>query len=40
MKLRNLSGYTSAPAYVYSDPIREELKLPDTNRFFFPPQGR
>ena len=39
VKLRNLDGYTSAPAYIYSDPVREELKLPDTDRFFFPPKA-
>ena len=37
--LRNLDGYTSAPAYIYSDPVREELKLPDTDRFFFAPKA-
>jgi len=36
-KLRNLDGYTSAPAYSYSWPVREEVKLPDTDHFFFPP---
>ena len=39
VKLRNLDGYTSAPAYIYSDPVREELKLPDTDHFFFPPKA-
>ena len=39
VKLRNLDGYTSAPAYIYSDPVREELKLPDTDRFFFAPKA-
>ncbi len=38
VKLRNLDGYTSAPAYIYSDPIREAPKLPDTDVFFFPPK--
>ena len=28
MKLRNLDGYTSAPAYIYSDPMRETPVLP------------
>ena len=37
MKLRDLEGYTSAPAYVYSTPVREAGALPDTDRFFFPP---
>lgn len=36
IKLRNLSGYTSAPYYIYSDPVREEVKLPNTDHFFFP----
>ena len=36
-KLRNLDGYTSAPAYVYSTPVRKTVKLPDTDHFFFPP---
>jgi len=40
VKLRNLDGYTSAPAYIYSDPVREAVKLPDTDLFFFPPKGR
>ena len=39
VKLRNLDGNTSAPAYIYSSPVREEVILPDTNNFFFPPQG-
>ena len=39
VKLRNLDGYTSAPAYIYSDPVREELKLPDTDHFFFAPKA-
>ena len=34
-KLRGLDGYTSAPAYIYSDPVRQEVKLPDTDHFFF-----
>lgn len=38
-KLRNLDGYTSAPAYIYSSPVREELKLPDTDHFFFAPKA-
>ncbi|MEI7947430.1 MAG: hypothetical protein WCJ02_12070 [bacterium] len=36
IKLRNLPGYTSAPYYIYSDPVREEVKLPNTDHFFFP----
>ena len=39
VKLRNLDGYTSAAAYIYSDPVREELKLPDTDGFFFAPKA-
>jgi len=35
-RLRGLDGNTSAPAYIYSDPVRQEIKLPDTNHFFFP----
>jgi phosphatidylethanolamine-binding protein (PEBP) family uncharacterized protein/Spy/CpxP family protein refolding chaperone len=38
VKLRNLDGYTSAPAYIYSSPVQEEIKLPDTDSFFFPPK--
>jgi hypothetical protein len=38
VKLRNLDGYTSAAAYVYSTPIQGQVELPDTNHFFFPPQ--
>ena len=36
IKLRGLDGYTSAPAYIYSTPVREDVKLPDTDHFFFP----
>ena len=39
IKLRNLDGYTSAPAYIYSSPVREEVNLPDTDSFFFPPKA-
>jgi Spy/CpxP family protein refolding chaperone len=39
LKLRNLDGYTSAPAYLYSDPLKELPKLPDTDAFFFPPKS-
>jgi len=38
VKLRNLDGYTSAPAYIYSSPIQGEVKLPDTDHFFFDPK--
>ena len=37
-KIRNLPGYSSAPAYLYSDPILNKVKLPYTNSFFFPPK--
>ncbi|MDH7502927.1 MAG: Spy/CpxP family protein refolding chaperone [Verrucomicrobiota bacterium] len=37
MKLRNLDGYTSAPAYIYSAPVREAVELPDTDFFFKAP---
>jgi hypothetical protein len=36
IRLRNLDGYTSAPAYIYSTPIQGEIKQPDTDHFFFP----
>ena len=39
VKLRNLDGYTSAPAYLYSTPVKEAVKLPDTDHFFFPPKA-
>lgn len=35
VKLRNLSGYTSAPAYLYSDAMKELPDLGNTDRFFF-----
>jgi Spy/CpxP family protein refolding chaperone len=37
MKLRNLDGYTSAPAYVYSTPLRDEPIIANTDYLFFPP---
>ncbi len=37
MKLRDLEGYTSAPAYIYSAPVREGVELPDTDFFFEEP---
>ncbi len=37
VKLRNLDGYTSAPAYIYSDPVTGPPNLPATDSFFFPP---
>lgn len=36
IKLRGLDGYAGAPAYIYSTPAPEGVKLPDTDRFFFP----
>ncbi len=38
MKLRNLDGYKSAEAYVYSRPLTGKLDLPDTTLFFFAPK--
>jgi hypothetical protein len=38
MRLRNLEGYTSAPAYLFSDPLRGAPALPSTDHFFFPPK--
>ena len=37
LKLRNLDGYTSAPAYIYSDPVQESLTLLETDGFFRKP---
>ena len=37
VKLRNLDGYKSAPAYIYSGPVQGEVKLPDTDCFFLAP---
>ncbi len=39
MKLRNLDGYTSAPAYIYSAPIQGELTIPSSDGFFFEPKA-
>ena len=36
VRLRNLAGYTSAPAYIFSEPVRGDLSLPSTDHFFFP----
>lgn len=36
MKLRDLDGYKSAEAYIYSRPIDGKLDLPDTDPFFLP----
>lgn len=38
MKLRNLEGYTSAPAYIYSTPVNKAISLPDTDHFFAAPK--
>ena len=35
VKLRGIEGYTSAPAYIYSTPVREVIKLSNTDHFFF-----
>lgn len=34
MKLRNLDGYTSAPAYLYSTAMKELPSMPDVEMFF------
>lgn len=39
VKLRNLPGYTSAPAYLYSDPLPQAPALPDTDALFLPPKA-
>jgi Spy/CpxP family protein refolding chaperone len=38
MKLRNLDGYKSAEAFMYSRPLTGKLNLPDTDHFFFAPK--
>ena len=38
-KLRNLEGYTSAPAYLYSSPMKELPNIPNTDFFFKAPTG-
>ncbi len=38
MKLRNLEGYQSAEAYIYSRPITGKLDLPPTDHLFLPPK--
>jgi Spy/CpxP family protein refolding chaperone len=38
MKLRNLDGYKSAEAYLYSRPLTGKLDLPDTDHFFIAPK--
>ena len=34
-KLRNLDGYTNAPAYLYSTPMKSLPSIPNTDSFFF-----
>ena len=38
VKLRNLDGYVSAPAYLYSQPLQTAPTLPNTDFFFTTPQ--
>jgi Spy/CpxP family protein refolding chaperone len=38
VKLRNLTGYTSPSAFIYSDPLSGTLTLPNTDHFFFAPK--
>ena len=38
-KLRNLEGYTSAPAYLYSTPMKTLPDIPGTDFFFAAPVG-
>ena len=38
-KLRNLDGYTSAPAYLYSQPLQTLPKIQDTDFFFRVPNS-
>ena len=38
-KLRNLDGYTSAPAYLYSTPMKTLPSIPDTDFFFTSPSA-
>jgi Spy/CpxP family protein refolding chaperone len=39
-KLRNLTGYTPAPAYIYSSPLKDLPDLSSASAFFFPPAAR
>jgi Spy/CpxP family protein refolding chaperone len=39
MKIRNLDGYKSAEAYIFSRPLSGKLELPDTDPFFFAPKA-
>ncbi|MCU0785888.1 MAG: hypothetical protein MUF81_17960 [Verrucomicrobia bacterium] len=38
MKIRNLDGYKSAEAYIYSRPLTGKLELPNTDQLFAPPK--
>jgi Spy/CpxP family protein refolding chaperone len=38
VKLRNLDGYVSAPAYLYSQPVQTAPTLPNTDSFFTAPK--
>lgn len=38
VKLRNLDGYQSAPAYIYSEPVQTAPTLPNTDFFFTAPK--
>jgi hypothetical protein len=38
MKIRNLDGYKSAEAYIYSRPLTGKLELPVTDQLFFTPK--
>jgi len=38
VKLRNLDGYVSAPAYIYSQAVKTAPVLPNTDTFFFAPK--
>jgi hypothetical protein len=38
VKLRNLDGYTSAPAYIYSQAVQTAPTLPNTDIFFTAPK--
>jgi len=38
VKLRNLDGYVSAPAYLYSQPVQTAPTLPNTDSFFVAPK--
>jgi Spy/CpxP family protein refolding chaperone len=40
MKLRNLIGYTSAPAYLYSTPMKQSPDVASSEQFFFAPKAR